>query len=262
MKLFFRLSLLFVLPFLFNSCAFHSGVMVGSASLSDENFTVIDYAIGTSNTTQVFGIGGIGTDALVLEAKRNLYENYPLSKGQALANVSVDFKRSYVIIVSKLKVVVSADIVDFNEDAVVKTDINKYPIGLVNEPPRFYDVIDEMVFLKYRGEYVKGKVVGFGEFKAKVMMSNKRDRFRIKRISVNKMFYENNIKGLVNTDIKVGDEDYYREAVVNEETYKTEFVKHYVKIVGLGHDSALIQYEKDGVFKRVVMSYKDLSVKE
>lgn len=130
MKFLSRLLLLLLFIITINSCAFHSGVMSGSAALSNANFKVVDYAIGTAQTTHVLGIGGIGTEALVLEAKRNLYRNHPLSSGQALGNVSVDFKRSFYFVASTLKVVVSADIIDFNENAVVETEVKKFPIGV------------------------------------------------------------------------------------------------------------------------------------
>jgi len=79
---------------LLSSCASHVGVMTGNASISDANFNVIGLAVGSAKTQHIMGIGGLGKDALILEAKRNLYLKYPLKKGQALANVTVDIKRS------------------------------------------------------------------------------------------------------------------------------------------------------------------------
>jgi len=95
------------------SCAFHSGIMSGSASLSANNFKTIKVATGTASTTKILGIGGLGKDALVFEAKKNLMQNFPLKDGQALANVTVDIKNSFLLIVMTEKVTVTADIIEF-----------------------------------------------------------------------------------------------------------------------------------------------------
>ncbi|MBK3517588.1 DUF6567 family protein [Carboxylicivirga marina] len=97
-----------------SSCATHSGIITGNASISDANFNIKELAIDTANTQLVFGIGGLGKDALVLKAKRNLYTNYPSRKGQAFANVSVDIKRSFYPFVFNTKATISADVIDFN----------------------------------------------------------------------------------------------------------------------------------------------------
>ena len=120
-----NLNTLIIIPLIslfFASCAIHTGMMTGNASLSHPNFKIVDVAVGTASTTKVFGIGGLKSDALVLQAKKNLFNKYPLKKGQALANVTVDFKRSAYFIVYTTKVTISADIVDFNE-AGVKQDV-------------------------------------------------------------------------------------------------------------------------------------------
>lgn len=97
------------------SCAFHGGMMTGNASLSGNNFKTIKLVKGTAKTTKIFGIGGLGKNALVFEAKKDMLMNNPLKDGQALANVTVDFKISYIFIVNTEKVTVTADIVEFNK---------------------------------------------------------------------------------------------------------------------------------------------------
>lgn len=99
--------------FTMSGCATHWGMMTGNASLSSNNFTMIKMASGTASSTQIFGIGGMKKDALVLQAKKDMMQNYPLKKGQALANVTVDFKNSFLFFVMKEKVTVTADIIEF-----------------------------------------------------------------------------------------------------------------------------------------------------
>ncbi|TSA31017.1 MAG: hypothetical protein D4R64_18890 [Porphyromonadaceae bacterium] len=88
-------------------------MMTGSVSLSSNNFKMVKSATGTAETTKVFGLGGLAKNALVFEAKNDLMMNYPLKEGQALANVTVDFKNSIIFFVIKQKVTVTADIVEF-----------------------------------------------------------------------------------------------------------------------------------------------------
>jgi hypothetical protein len=99
--------------FLMSSCAAHWGMMTGNASLSSNNFKIVKMASGTSKTTKILGIGGLGKNALVLEAKKDMMQNNPLKEGQALANVTVDIKTSFLFIVMTEKATVTADIVEF-----------------------------------------------------------------------------------------------------------------------------------------------------
>ena len=112
-KNFLKILVAVVSVLFFSSCAVHTGMMTGNASLSSNNFKTVKMASGTSKATKFFGLGGLGKDALVLEAKKDLLQNSPLKEGQALANVTVDFKNSFIFIVATEKVTVTADIVEF-----------------------------------------------------------------------------------------------------------------------------------------------------
>lgn len=109
------ISIALLATLLFSSCAVHTGFMNDSASISSNNFKMIRYAEGTSSTTRIFGLGGLAKNALVAEAKKDLIQNNPLKDGQTLANVTVDFKNSFMLFVIKTKVTVTADIVEFKE---------------------------------------------------------------------------------------------------------------------------------------------------
>ncbi len=106
----------------FGSCAIHVGTINGDASISTNNFKMIGMVEGTATTTKIFGLGGLAKDALVYEAKKDLLQNNPLKDGQALANVTLDFKNSFILFVNKQKVTVAADIVEFIEQTPQKTN--------------------------------------------------------------------------------------------------------------------------------------------
>lgn len=114
----------------FQSCAFHSGYMSNSASLSTNNFNYVKYnAYGTATANYVFGLGGNGKMALVNEAKKNLLENNPLSPNQTLVNITVNWKQSFIFFIFTTRCIVAADIVEFNSsketvDSETKIDKN------------------------------------------------------------------------------------------------------------------------------------------
>ncbi len=100
---------------IFSSCAFHSGTYTSNAHLEPGKFQVLGFASGTAKTTHVFGIGGLDQTALVHQARIDMYKNYVLDSVEVFANVSVDFKRSYFIIVATTVVTLTADVVRTGE---------------------------------------------------------------------------------------------------------------------------------------------------
>ena len=114
MKNLFRLFAIALTITLFSGCAMHNGFMKNSASLSEPNFSYVKQSVsGMSGTMQVFAIGGLKKQALVEEAKKDLLKNNPLQPNQALANITVDWKYSFYIVVTKTECTVAADIVEF-----------------------------------------------------------------------------------------------------------------------------------------------------
>jgi hypothetical protein len=99
-----------------SSCSFHYGSLGGgSAAITDADFSRVELAYGTSKSTNIFGIGGNDKEGLVLEAKRNLYLNRPLSATEAIGQTTLDFKKTYFFPVMVTKVVLSAEIIDFEQ---------------------------------------------------------------------------------------------------------------------------------------------------
>jgi hypothetical protein len=109
-----RLIGISILILLLSACAIHTGNTSSNAAVTDENFRIMDLVYGQAQTTQVFGFGGLKPDALVLDAKREMYRNHPLEAGQMFANITVDYKRSFYLIVVTTMVTVSADVIQFN----------------------------------------------------------------------------------------------------------------------------------------------------
>ncbi|MCA1764123.1 MAG: hypothetical protein LC664_14195 [Flavobacteriales bacterium] len=109
-----RIITFICLSVLISSCAFHEGIMTSSASLTDGDFRVVRFVSGSAKTVHIFGIGGLKPKALMYEAKKDMYLNFPLKEGQVYANISSDFKRSYFPFVGVTRATITADIVEFN----------------------------------------------------------------------------------------------------------------------------------------------------
>ncbi len=128
----------FAILFIISSCAFHHGSISGSGYPTNAENEITGTAYGTSKTTHVLGIGGLGTDAIVLEAKKNLYDNYKLEPGQSFVNFSVDFKRSYFLLFNTTRVVVSADVASFNSSTTPNKKTNTASSALFKEGEDLY----------------------------------------------------------------------------------------------------------------------------
>jgi hypothetical protein len=116
-KMFLLLS---VATLLLSSCAAtHSGNILNSTALSAPNFTYVKRNIhGKSTATYFFGIGGLKRQALVEDAKQDMLfteSGSILNENQALANVTINFKNTYILFGLYVKVTctIGADVVQF-----------------------------------------------------------------------------------------------------------------------------------------------------
>lgn len=141
--------------FLFSSCAFHKG-NISSGSTVDCPLMYV--ATGTASTTKFLGIGGNGRDALILEAKQNLYKKFPYKKGILLSNFSVDFKNSYVLFIHTTKVTVSADVYDCNLKTNTNFVENKFPL-----PINGFSVGDSVYYDSVNDGFVKATLLKHNE---------------------------------------------------------------------------------------------------
>lgn len=109
-----KLGILALFVALTQSCAYHTGYMNSSVSLSSNNFVYVKRDVqGSARALYVFGFGGLKRQALVNEAKQNLLQNYQLQNNQALADVTVNWKQTLILPVMIYRCTVTASIVEF-----------------------------------------------------------------------------------------------------------------------------------------------------
>jgi len=170
--------------------------MSGNAAISDANFNVVGLAVGTASTQHVMGIGGLGKDALILEAKRNLYSNYPLKKGQALANVTVDIKRSMFPFVFKTLATVSADVIDFNASANDSSFMSFNKEIRENSKASVF-LQNERVKMEIKGVIYSARILKSDKAKSQVLFENSKGNFKLKNFSNKRLYSDNSIKSEV-----------------------------------------------------------------
>lgn len=165
--------------FALSSCAFHNGTFLGSASITNNQFRIAGMAMGTAETSYLLGLGGLSKQALVFEAKKDLYSKYPLTKGMALGNVTVDFKTTWLLFVFKRKVQITADIIDFNPATLnvsyqgfYTEDSTYFPSRAPSLNPILYEMdlnnnkikVKDQVTFKLNGITYLGKIIAIDSY--------------------------------------------------------------------------------------------------
>ena len=118
-----KIFTLVILASLFlTSCASHYGLPKNynqnttEVVLTKKNFKVVERVKGEAQATYIFGIGGLAKNGLVAEAKANMLRSAEMEgASRTVINEVVEVKTSGFFFVSKYKVIVSAQIIEFTE---------------------------------------------------------------------------------------------------------------------------------------------------
>ncbi len=116
-----------LLALLFNSCSYHTG-NISTGSHIDCPLMYI--ASGAASTTRFLEIGGNHKEALIIQAKNDLYRKFPYTKGVKLSNFSVDYKSTFFFPFHSTKVTVSADV--YNCNIVIQDSLDNQSTFRVN----------------------------------------------------------------------------------------------------------------------------------
>jgi hypothetical protein len=112
------------IAFLLSACSFHTGNISSGAHI---DCPMIYVATGTASTTRFLEIGGFNKEALIVEAKNDLYRKFPYKKGIKLTNFSVDYTNTYFFLFHTTVVTVSADVHDCNSIPGNDSIMNQIP---------------------------------------------------------------------------------------------------------------------------------------
>lgn len=198
---------IFIVSILLSSCSYHIGsISSGSGIITNDEFYSIDYAYGTSRTLNVFGIGGNNKDALVLEAKRNLYLNSQMKPWQVIGQTTLDIKRTIFFPVIATKAVVSAEIIDFSTDLINAETTSENLENFVNGSVKNYFDFGQNVRFVYKKDTINAQIVDVGEEKCFVKFYDKNNNLRIKPIFTTTLIsYQTGLEVIPSEKINVGD---------------------------------------------------------
>jgi hypothetical protein len=186
---------------IFSSCAFHHGGMQSSASLTDGNFMVVKLATGRAAVTRVLGLGGVSTEALVFDAKQNLYQNFPLEQGQVLANITVDFKRGFYLFWDNTIVTVTGEIIEFSNPP--KVDFKNKALLLRSASTQGRFSLEHEVIVKNYDGYRKATIVDFDGKSSIIRFMDHKNRLRFKTFNPEMIFVLENDTSL--TQFQIGE---------------------------------------------------------
>jgi hypothetical protein len=236
-----QVVIFFSVALLLSSCvATHLGTI--SSTTVDKPVSYVDVAYGVAQTNKYFALGGLSQDALVLEAKRELYRNRPLKPNEAYINFTVDFKNTWVFfpVYTQTKVTLSADIINFNPDNPTQVFTDAYSKKISNPWPAnpLFSVGDSVLIPRRK----EGVVLAFTDAtKVRVLYLTKNDKLRTLTMSVNKLFTRSkSYKGFT-----VGDSYFFSKK------YKGTEEAANARIIGIGLNHLLVK-EPNGTVSTVV----------
>ena len=231
-----RRLLLFALTVTFlASCAFHSGMMTANLP-ADFDQEIIAQAEGQATTVYVFGIGGLDHKHLVTDAKKMLYSNYPLKKGEAYANVVVDQRLFPFLLVNVNQIFVTADIVanpSLEIDSLQRffEPINEKGIRVLSKDGIWIKANDEVRVVNGQQNEVGRVVRVLGRNKILVTSPN----FGEKKYRLRKFY-------LIDENIRFKGVDYH---VGKSVPTKIHGYVGFAKVIGINHEFLLLESGKD-----------------
>ncbi len=141
--------------FLYGCFALHQGQYNSSTAISSANFKIIGQVKGMGRVYYFLGIGGLGNNGLLSQARNNIFENYSLPQGVCLANETVDYKTVFFFLYFEKTAIITADVVDFNVPSSLKMS------DLIKPKSKFTInsfVIGDSVSFSYKNVIRKGRV--------------------------------------------------------------------------------------------------------
>jgi hypothetical protein len=105
-----------VILLFFSACAFHGGMMTTNTLPYPES-EILRVGSGSARTVHILGIGGLDHKSLMADAKKNLYANNPLKKGETYANLAVNTRVFPWLPAFVTELTVTADIVKLQADS-------------------------------------------------------------------------------------------------------------------------------------------------
>lgn len=174
---------------LFSGCSYHTGNI--TTAPEGDNFVYLEQAIGQTKSFKLFGIGGFTREALVYEAKKQLFRNRPLAAGEAYANFAVDFKTTFFWFYEGTKVTLTADVISYtqNPEARHAIGLSQAEISKYNFKRQAFLIGDTVYTISLKPYLIEG----YTHNGLLVTRLNKRS-YKTKILNYDKCYFTNNQK--------------------------------------------------------------------
>jgi len=225
------------------SCVYHSGLITSTpVSNVDKNCEYVDIAVGYSNVSYFFGIGGFNKDAFLNEAKRNLYFSYPIKNGQSFDNMTLDLKTTCFWPYRKVEAIIIADVIE--RDTSFKTSYGKNYMDLLtknnSKTKNFLNVSERIVYLDEDNNLFKGKIIKLNNNNATIFFIDNNGTLQIKNIEYKCIFKASQLDELQSkVGYKKDDKIKFIYKYSNTQSETLEGI-----IIGLNIESVLIKTAK------------------
>lgn len=184
------MKLVLLLPVaLLSSCAYHFGTVTSlSVSGQDKNIEYRDVAMGYSKASYLFGIGGLGKDALTNEAKRNMYLSYPLRNGENFENLTLDHKVFLFGPYVRHEAIVIADVVRRDSGNHISYNSNYINFLASNVKRKQHGISLNEQVAYYKNRIYEAKVLRLNRRKVTIFYVNKRGAITVKNVRYDYIF--------------------------------------------------------------------------
>ncbi len=194
---------LLALTFLSSCLAYHQGGMQ-HAGYPDPNFQKVGKAYAQVSTNRILFFGGLGTDALLLEAQQKLETLHPLKPGEHFINYTYDYKRKYHLLGNQTELTISAEVV---REKSFKPDYSQFdPISDLRS--------GDTIYIKPLGDYYEISPAAYishehnklrDGFELQFFYLNERPLFLKQLIPLNRIFFSKmSVDDEASTGYKIG----------------------------------------------------------
>ncbi|MGB0166982.1 MAG: DUF6567 family protein [Luteibaculum sp.] len=221
-----RFSIALLLAITLISCSTFNGSMAG---ITDHKTEFQRLAYGTATTAYFLGIGGNDKNALVLEAKEKMRQNFPLESDEIMSNYTIDFKNSHYLIYSSQKVTVSAEILKVI-DLVPSAEVLEYETVPEAAAEVFDSMAGQQVFIKHQGDIVSAKVIAETSQSVELAFTDANGTQSTKTLARKKVYLKSN---QLNKAYKIGDKVSLRNTIIKDADFGV--------IEGIGESQLLIK---------------------
>jgi hypothetical protein len=233
-----------------SACSSHKGSL--SATTIGKNAVFEDVAVGVSQSSSFLNIGGLKKEALIFEAKTNLYRNRPLKANEEYANFTVDFQNIFIILYRRTKVTVTADVLLYKSDTITELFSENYrnKTFYKSKQEKFDDFrIGDSVLTKNR---IHGKILSF-EPNSKIRFSyvNHKNEYQTKKIHSDRLFSKENKF----SNLKYNDTVIFKNTQISQ----TKYVRNGI-LKGFKKDKLLVHYDKIEKQYRIISLHDVLEV--